>query len=106
MSALVVMSNKPYWLAAPDVTEALSQALKSKPAFSLRVIQASADPNRSAEVICRIDTPFGTTKESADEEAGKYFSALDNVTEESLNGTRVMCREWVSTHLNDWKNLR
>ena len=103
---LMVISKKPYFLAAPDVSEALSKALLVKPAFVLPIINSSANPERSAQVICQIDTPYGITIEAATQSAEKMRASVATVTEPSLVGIRDSCLDSIDLHLKEWKILR
>ena len=104
--ALGAMSKKPYWLAAPEVTEALSQALLTRPAFVLKIIAGSANPDRSTEVICQVDTPYGISLKEVDAAHKKVYKALGGVAEEDLAGRRQACFESLAHHFREWKDLR
>ena len=105
-SALASMSKKPYFLAEPDVTEAISQALFVRPAFVLKIIGASTNPARTSEVICQVDTPYGVTKQKIDTTLAKVKASLSNVTDPSLNGLKQGCYESLDMHVREWKSLR
>lgn len=103
---LVVISKKPFFLAAPDISESLSKALLVKPAFVLPIINDSSNPERSAQVICQIDTPYGITVQAATAAAEKMRASVATVTEPSLSGIRDSCMDSIDLHLKEWKILR